>query len=198
MITTILLYSLAIIGSLFLASKTLALLAILTRALLPSRLPLYKSSENAYAIVTGASAGIGREFSLQLAAQGFNLIILSRQKSTLDALAREVRAVSPETKLIIHPFDFAGAGDEEWTALEEKIDGVEVYAPFFYLKVNVLVNNVAMNHAFPVSFIEEEASLVDDIITVNISSTMRLTRAVLPQMLERKKGLVVNMGSLSG
>jgi 17beta-estradiol 17-dehydrogenase / very-long-chain 3-oxoacyl-CoA reductase len=129
-ISTIAVYSCAAVGTLFLASKALSLLSIFTRTLLPSNLPTYKQ-EGSYAVITGASQGIGKEFSLQLAAQGFNLIILSRTKTALDALAREVRTINPETKLIIHPFDFAGAGEKEWAALKKKIDGVEVCFSIF-------------------------------------------------------------------
>jgi len=51
---------------------------------------------------------------------------------------------------------------------------------------------------FPTPFMEESVELIDNIVTVNISATMTMTRLALTQMLERKKGLVINIGSLSG
>lgn len=62
----------------------------------------------------------------------------------------------------------------------------------------MLINNVAMNHAFPVPFIEEDPQLIDNILEVNVRAQLLITRMVLPQMIQRKCGLIINNGSATG
>ncbi|KAL3893842.1 MAG: hypothetical protein SGCHY_005609, partial [Lobulomycetales sp.] len=99
----------AAIGGLWLGFTVVTLLRLLAKFVLPS----WSSSallkrcckDNAYAVVTGASEGIGREFSLQLAKKGFNLVILSRTKAKLDALKKELLPTG--VNVLVVPFDFS-------------------------------------------------------------------------------------------
>ncbi|CAG8452728.1 14741_t:CDS:2 [Acaulospora colombiana] len=66
------------------------------------------------------------------------------------------------------------------------------------LDVGVLVNNVAMNHEIPTPFILETDELIQNIVEVNISGLLKVTKIVLPGMLSRNRGLIINVGSFSG
>lgn len=151
------LYSLAAIGALYLTSRTLSLLSILVAPLITgSKLNKYRK-QGSYAIVTGASDGIGKEFAIELANKGFNLVVLARTKSKLDSLASEVMQKNKECKVVVHPFDFAKATEQDWNSLQDVI---------LQLPCTVLVNNVGMNHSIPTPFLEEDESLVNDIVHV--------------------------------
>jgi short-subunit dehydrogenase len=60
------------------------------------------------------------------------------------------------------------------------------------------VNNVGTNHSIPTPFVEEDFSVIESIVNVNITSVLRITHMILPQMVERRKGLIVNVGSFAG
>ncbi len=61
------------------------------------------------------------------------------------------------------------------------------------LDIGVLVNNVGMSYEHPMEFLSLESTAVDSLVNVNITSMNTLTRIVLPQMVERKKGAVINI-----
>lgn len=65
------------------------------------------------------------------------------------------------------------------------------------LDIGVLVNNVGMSYDYPQEFLELDSTYVDSLINVNITSLNTLTRIVLPQMVERKNGAIINIASLS-
>ena len=143
----------------------------------------------AYAIVTGASEGIGKQFAIQLAKRGYGLILLSRNKAKLDAVAAEI---STETHVL--SIDFSDPKVFEPTnptfqQLETLLKDKEI---------SILVNNVAVSHDLPTPFVEESSALIQTIVQVNITSVMLLTKLVLPMMKSAKNGLVLNMGSFSG
>ncbi|KAI8622486.1 3-ketoacyl-CoA reductase [Chytriomyces sp. MP71] len=139
-----------------------------------------------WAVVTGASDGIGREFVLQLASQGLKVLLISRNQSKLDAVASEAKT---ECKTL--SFDFASASADDYARLAKVVEGLDG-------GVAVLINNVGVNHEFPVPFLDETTKTADSIVEVNILAQMRITRIVAPLMVSAKKGLIVNIGSLAG
>jgi 17beta-estradiol 17-dehydrogenase / very-long-chain 3-oxoacyl-CoA reductase len=142
---------------------------------------------DSFAVITGASDGIGKEFALQLAKIGYNVVILSRSKTKLEQVATQVESFG--VKAIVYPFDFSTANEKDYEQLKKKLDS---------LQIEVLINNVGISHDFPVSFLDENPVTVDRILKVNIHSLLQVTRIVLGQMVQRKKGLVLNIGSMSG
>ncbi|RCI04463.1 hypothetical protein CU098_010082 [Rhizopus stolonifer] len=125
-------------------------------------------------MVTGATDGIGKEFALQLAKEKFNVFLISPQYGV-------------ETKTFA--MDFTKGNAEDFKKVGEIVDSI---------KVGVLVNNVGVNHDIPTPFDEEEQTIIDNIIEVNIKGLMRMTKLVLPQMKANHKGLIFNMGSFAG
>jgi 17beta-estradiol 17-dehydrogenase / very-long-chain 3-oxoacyl-CoA reductase len=180
----------AAVGTLFLARHVLGFLSVLTDAYLTPGKSVKKymiSPGKTYAVITGASDGIGKEFALQLAKAKFNVVLLARTQSKLEAVADEAKKLGVEA--IVVPFDFAKAGKQEYDALEQVLKPLEI---------GVLVNNVGVNHEFPVSFLDESEQVVLDIVQVNIIAQLKVTRLVAPKLVAQKKGLILNIGSVAG
>jgi 17beta-estradiol 17-dehydrogenase / very-long-chain 3-oxoacyl-CoA reductase len=85
--------------------------------------------------------------------------------------------------------DFAENKDSDYEKLKEMIDGLDV---------GILVNNVGLSHAIPVPFVLTPKEEMRDIVTINCVATLRVTQLVIPGMIQRKKGLILTMGSFGG
>ncbi|KAI8914118.1 hypothetical protein BC831DRAFT_489115 [Entophlyctis helioformis] len=173
-----------------------SLLPLLLRAALPVGTPSAQANPRlsvaagSWAVVTGASDGIGKEFALELAKLNFNVVLISRSRDKLEAVADLARkAASSEIDVLVYPFDFSTADKTQYSLLKAALARIDV---------GLLVNNVAMNHAFPVPFIEEDEALVEAIVQVDVVAQLRMTRMVLPQMIARKAGSIINIGSMAG
>jgi short-subunit dehydrogenase len=138
------------------------------------------------ALVTGASRGIGKHIALALARRGMDLVLAARSQDGLDAVAAEVRAATGVTvsTLTVDLRDRAQAAT--LVARAEQAAG----------RVDVLVNNAGMEATLrpDVADLDELAALTD----VNLLAPMVLTRMVLPGMIERGRGHVVNVASVAG
>lgn len=95
----------------------------------------------------------------------------------------------PDVDVQYKAIDFSRVSERDYDALSELAR---------QLPISILVNNVAMNHSIPTPFIEENQQVIDNIINVNIAATLRVTRCMLPPMVERKEGVVINIGSFAG
>lgn len=140
-------------------------------------------------VVTGASDGIGKEYSLQLARRGFNVLLVSRTQSKLDALAEEIENSYPDIKTKTFAMDFSENKDTDYANLKSLVHSLDVA---------ILVNNVGQSHSIPVPFIETSHAEMMSIITVNCIGTVRVTEAVAPGMVARKRGLILTMASFGG
>jgi 17beta-estradiol 17-dehydrogenase / very-long-chain 3-oxoacyl-CoA reductase len=147
----------------------------------------FKPQKDSYAVVTGASDGIGREFALQLAKKGYNLIILARSEDKLKVVQSSIKETGRDC--IVIPFDFSTTLEQKFEDLKKKLDSYQV---------EVLVNNVGVSHEMPIAFLEEDLVIAERIMQVNCHSMMRMTRIVGSQMASNRKGLILNIGSFSG
>lgn len=145
--------------------------------------------KGSWALITGASDGIGKEFALQIARAGFNVALVSRTESKLIALADEIKAKSPATQTKVLAMDFAENKDSDFKRLEAFVQDLDI---------SILVNNVGRSHSIPVPFNETSDDEISDIITINCFGTLRVTKLVTPGMIERKRGLILTMGSFGG
>ncbi|RPB21798.1 3-ketoacyl-reductase [Terfezia boudieri ATCC MYA-4762] len=147
--------------------------------------------KGSWALVTGASDGIGKEFALQLASKGSNILLVSRTESKLQVLAAEIESKyagqGVRTKYLT--MDFAKNMDSDYAKLKETVDGLDIA---------ILVNNVGQSYDMPTPFLLTEKKVHDDIVTINVTGTLRVTQIVAPGMVSRKRGLILTMGSFGG
>ena len=137
------------------------------------------------ALVSGASSGIGREFARQLAAAGYDLVVVARRKERLETLAQEVgRAHGVHAEVMQ-----ADLTDEADLARVEKRIASE-------RALQLLVNNAGFMR--PGTFAVEDLRPQLEMIDLHVKATVRLTRAALPGMLERNRGAVINVSSVAG
>ncbi|KAK9462446.1 uncharacterized protein V1516DRAFT_155907 [Lipomyces oligophaga] len=148
----------------------------------------YGAKKGAWALITGASDGIGKEYSFQLAKAGFNIFLVSRTESKLVALADEIKAkYAVETKY--QAIDFATPTADDYSKLAATVSLIDV---------GVLINNVGQSHSIPVPFAEVDEVELTEIISINDLATLKVTRIVLPKMIAAKRGLILTMGSFGG
>ncbi len=142
-----------------------------------------------WALITGASDGIGKEYAVQLASKGYNIILVSRTQSKLTELEKEIKdKYKVETRTLA--MDFAANRDKDYIALKKITDEVD--------EISILINNVGLSHSMPVPFAETPEQEMKDIITINCMGTLRVTQLVVPCMVKRKSGLILTMASFGG
>ena len=130
-------------------------------------------------LVTGASRGIGETIARELAGRGARVALVARSEGPLTELAAELGGVA-------YPTDLADAEQVEALIARVEADG----------PVDVLVNNAGLDERgwFP----DTDPARVDAILQVNLATPMSLCRQIIPRMLERGGGHIVNVSSLSG
>jgi 17beta-estradiol 17-dehydrogenase / very-long-chain 3-oxoacyl-CoA reductase len=142
-----------------------------------------------WAVVTGASDGLGKEFALQLAKSKFNVVLVSRTASKLTTLSEDITKQYPNVQTKTLAMDFSQNADADYEALKGLVSDLDV---------SILVNNVGLSHSIPVPFAQTPAAEMADIITINCTGTLRVTQLVVPGMMQRRRGLVLTMGSFGG
>ncbi|XP_014672612.1 PREDICTED: very-long-chain 3-oxoacyl-CoA reductase-like [Priapulus caudatus] len=139
-----------------------------------------------WAVVTGATDGIGKVYAEKLAKIGLNVVLVSRSPEKLKAVENEISAGSNvQVKTVAVDF---GDGNHIYERIEKELQGLEI---------GVLVNNVGMAYKNPSYFLEVDREDHAKIINVNIFSCVMMTNIILPQMIDRKKGVIVNISSAS-
>jgi short-subunit dehydrogenase len=138
------------------------------------------------AVVTGASRGIGVDVARALHAQGMDLVLAARTTSALDGLRSELEGPG-RPRVIAVPTDVSK--DDDLARLVETAEGE-------FGGVDVLVNNAGIEAVY--TYHKLSLAEVDEVIAVNLVGPMHLTWMVLPGMLQRGRGHVVNMSSLAG
>ena len=135
-----------------------------------------------WAVVTGASSGFGVIFAEQLAKRGLSLLLAGRDEHRLAAVAQRVRVIRPDTKVELIVGDLGTTSGVD--ALVAHIEG---------WPVDVLVNNAGFGTYGP--FAELDAGREQNMVAVNVDALVRLTHAVLPGMLARGRGGILNVAS---
>src|ERR1039458_3620216 len=135
-----------------------------------------------WALVTGASAGIGVALARELAVHGAKLILTARRKERLDSLATELTAKGTEVRIVVADLNDPAAAQLIYDATE----GAGV-------TVDILVNNAGLGQFGPFyqSPVEQEVSQV----RVNCEAVVRLSRLLVPHMVERRRGWVLVVAS---
>lgn len=140
-----------------------------------------------WAIVTGCTDGIGKAYAFELAKNGMNIVLISRTAEKLQNVALEIgRRFGVKTEKVQVDFN---SGKEIYSVIEKCIEGKEI---------GILVNNVGVITPHPMSFGEVNNHILWSHVNVNVASPLAMTKIVLPQMLKRRKGAVVNLASIAG
>ncbi|CAF1272716.1 unnamed protein product [Adineta ricciae] len=143
-----------------------------------------------WAVVTGSTDGIGKAYAIELAKRGLNIVLISRTKEKLEQVAKEIQGKYNNAQVKTIAFDFSKDGSS-YSTIREGIRGLDI---------GVLINNVGMSYEYPETFdkIEESEKFVTNMIRCNVDSVANLTQMVLPDMIKKRSGLIVNVSSISG
>lgn len=140
------------------------------------------ANKTKYALVTGATSGIGYELAMQAAANGYNLILVSRDASELDKVSKQLGKFSIEVKTISQDLS-------EENAAEKVYDTVRNMG----IAVDMLINDAGQGQHG--KFIESDLSRQMEIIHLNVNSLVGLTYYFLRDMLARDEGKILQLGS---
>jgi 17beta-estradiol 17-dehydrogenase / very-long-chain 3-oxoacyl-CoA reductase len=116
-------------------------------------------------------------------------VLVSRTQAKLSTLASELEQSYAGVKTKILPMDFSRNDDADYAKLKALVDGLDV---------GILINNVGLSHSIPVPFIQTPKPEITDIIMINCLGTLRVTQIIAPRMVQRKRGLILTMGSFGG
>src|SRR5256714_5991547 len=139
------------------------------------------------ALITGASAGIGREFARQLAFRAQTLVLAARREQRLNALRDELRHRNPNLNVHMRVVDLCD---------KAQIDELVRWLEQNKINIDLLINNAGLGDYG--SFVTSDPERDDRILQVNIVALTLLTRRLLPQMISRKRGAILNVSSTAG
>ncbi len=145
-----------------------------------------KNNRDSYAVITGASSGIGREFARILAGEGFSLILIARRLDLLCELKEELTPmIAPDGICITYKMDVS-----DFKACDEFMNYIQDQ------KIGVFINNAGFGDCsyFPDGDLDKEMSMID----VNVKAVHYLTKLMVRKMLEQKGGYILNVASSAG
>ncbi|MFC4722700.1 SDR family NAD(P)-dependent oxidoreductase [Geojedonia litorea] len=140
---------------------------------------------NTTALITGATSGIGKATAIEFAKYGINLILCGRRQERLDQLKKEL---SPQTNIHTLTFDV-----RDKTGTTKAIQSL----PKPFSAIDILINNAGNAHGLdPIQ--NGDLDDWDAMMDINVKGLLYVSKAVIPQMVERKSGHIINIGSSAG
>jgi short-subunit dehydrogenase len=136
------------------------------------------------ALITGASSGLGEHYALALADRGAKVILVARRADRLRTLADQITAKHGFDAATVLPTDLSVKDAASSIAKVLKNRGIDI---------DILVNNAGFGTT--TNFIDESQEAISAELTVNVHTLVQLTRALLPGMLERNYGTIINIAS---
>lgn len=134
-----------------------------------------------WAVVTGASSGLGEAYARHLAAQGANVVLVARSEDKLFSLSVDLERAHGIQTLVL-PFD-----------LTDRADRFDLVSRLDHLEVHTLVNNAGFaSHG---ELVDLERDRIASEVQLNVAAVTELAHAVLPQMLSRDRGAIINVAS---
>lgn len=137
-------------------------------------------------MITGASAGFGKAIAMKLAKQGVRLILTARSEEKLKKVCKEIEET---TTSLVHPLIF---DIRDYNACQAAVDSI----PNEFKPVDILINNAGLAlETLPI----QDGNLQDweQMIDTNVKGLLYVTRLISPQMVARKEGHIINIGSIS-
>lgn len=144
----------------------------------------YKDTMNV--MITGASKGIGKALCLLLAEKGANIAICARGVESLDALKTELESINSSGKFYTYQAD---------VSQKEEVESFGQYALAQLGTIDILINNAGV--FFPGNVHDEEDGALEQMIETNLYSAYHLTRKIVPSMMEKKDGQIINICSVA-
>src|SRR5438874_7304113 len=139
------------------------------------------------ALITGASAGIGREFARQLAGRARSMILVARREDSLVELADELQREHPNLRIHIRKVDLANLAE-----LQDLLQWLDREK----LGVDLLINNAGLGDSGP--FANSDPVRNSEMTLVNVTALTSLTRHLVPQMITKHRGGILNVSSSAG
>jgi short-subunit dehydrogenase len=136
-------------------------------------------------IVTGASSGLGAALAREFAADGHTVGLVARREDRLASVTEDCQASAPDSAYCVSDLGERGEPERVAAWAQETFGGIDV-----------LVNNAALPGVVHVSRLDPDE--VERVMNVNFHAAMRLTLALLPSMIGRGSGYIVNVSSLGG
>jgi short-subunit dehydrogenase len=139
------------------------------------------------ALVTGASAGIGREFARQLSGRAASIILVARRRERLEELCQELNRRDPNLKVHVRVADLG-----DLAQVNALVDWLEQEK----IEIDFLINNAGLGDLG--SFATCAPERIERMVSVNMLALTLLTRRLLPAMLRKKRGAILNVSSSAG
>ncbi len=140
--------------------------------------------DNKVVVITGASSGIGRELALAFAQRGAKVVLAARRAELLEAIRRELEPYASD--VLIVPTDVTD---------ESQLKNLVKTTLATFGQMDVLVNNAGIIHSGYLQHQDDES--IRQMVEVNLHAAMLLTKEILPHMLVRRSGYIVNVGAMS-
>ncbi|KAI6204177.1 hypothetical protein M3Y94_00642400 [Aphelenchoides besseyi] len=142
-----------------------------------------------WAVITGATDGIGKSYAFELASKNFDLLLISRNHQKLLATSDQIKSTYPRVTIKVLEFDFTNPRLEDY---EQKI-----FPVLDQLEIGILVNNVGLAYDHPERIDQQRDALrsCHDMLIINTLPNTLLSTYVLTQMTKRNGGVVVNLSS---
>jgi short-subunit dehydrogenase len=141
-------------------------------------------TDRKYALITGASSGLGKEFAIQCAQRGMNVLLIALPGANTHALAEE---------LVLEYGVDAKAFEFDMTDSHELISRINEIADTF--SINFLINNAGMGGTS--SILDTSLERIDSIIQLNVRSTSLVTRILIPHLMKSESSYIMNISSMA-
>lgn len=169
---------LVVLGGLTTARYTFTIGRKLWGMLLRPSQDLYKRYQGGYAVITGATDGLGLEYAKQLAQKGFNLVLIARNQEKLNNVKQSLESVNPQVDIKTSVFDFdVPYSDEIYSPLKQSLSQIS--------DVSILINNVGAIAGG--SFNEMPLSEMNKMIQINCIPQMVMIKYLLPSLMKRSQ-----------
>ncbi|MEW6507573.1 MAG: SDR family NAD(P)-dependent oxidoreductase [Bacteroidota bacterium] len=137
--------------------------------------------------ITGVTSGIGKSCVYALAKEGADLIISARRKNLVDEIASDIKS---KYKINVYPFQLD-------VRKKKEVDEAVKSLPDCWKKIDILINNAGLGRGMNRLY-EDNPDGWEEMIDTNIKGLLYVTHAVINQMVERKEGHIINIGSIAG
>lgn len=182
------------LGAITLLSTTWSIISFLYIYIRPSSLPRYletKDSSPPWAVITGASDGIGKAFAYELASKGCSVLLHGRNPSKLDKIKTDLQKKYPSQQFRTLIADVSLPPVEVLSTTEEQLSNINV---------KILINNVGATMPYGHEFDTLENYTLSELqanVTANATFPLLFTRSLMPNLIANQPSLILNIGSIA-